>query len=456
MIDERIESKLAVIKKSIFIVWTIISFLSILTKAFALRQIPTLSQGLTEYVVFLLSAFVLLIHLLIHYLNETVDERIIRTIHKLYSYAFKIVIILAMIAYLYQLITLDSFIIGLFPINSFINSFFSLTFIVYYLYARRQSIYFNYRHIENDRKTYFLAVLKNVLVIIISGFLAYLIIYLTDLLNLYEIKVLEVTVSIALSIVLIIFEYLLLSVIEYNHYNEQILHEQGKTILLSKNYLILFVLTSIFSLIYILFNQYYYNIMISINDYPNDLILKLEVIGKLLVYAEFDQYLLRIIMIAIFYHSLKRSLPHHLKSLKIVILLQLLFLSYSLLNFVHSNLILPIIVQTLDGTELINYMKIVNFLNLSVQFISLIIPFLLYLYFSKEKFRFASFFLLLLGTNVISALLPLFINRINFSFLYSVVYVILIFASMIISLIIYFDATKIVIEKRPEISEIVA
>lgn len=456
MIDERIESKLAVIKKSIFIVWTIISFLSILTKAFALRQIPTLSQGLTEYVVFLLSAFVLLIHLLIHFLNETVDERIIRTIHKLYSYAFKIVIILAMIAYLYQLITLDSFIIGLFPINSFINSFFSLSFIVYYLYARRQSIYFNYRHIENNRKTYFLAVLKNVLVIIISGFLAYLIIYLTDLLNLYEIKVLEVTVSIALSIVLIIFEYLLLSVIEYNHYNEQILHEQGKTILLSKNYLILFVLTSIFSLIYILFNQYYYNIMISINDYPNDLILKLEVIGKLLVYAEFDQYLLRIIMIAIFYHSLKRSLPHHLKSLKIIILLQLLFLSYSLLNFVHSNLILPIIVQTLYGTDLINYVKIVNFLNLSVQFISLIIPFLMYLYFSKEKFRFASFFLLLLGTNVISALLPLFINRINFSFLYSVFYVILIFASMIISLIIYFDATKIVIEKRPEISEIVA
>lgn len=456
MNDERIESKLAVIKKVIFIVWVILSLVSILFKAFTTRQIPTFSQGLADYVVFIASFVVLIIYLIINFTNEMIDERINKTIQKLFSVAFKIVIILAISAYIYQIITLKNYIVGVFPVNSFINSFFTITFIVYYLYARKQSIYFNYRLIENDKKTYFRGILKNALRIILIGASIYLIVYLTDLLNLYEINALVVTVSIGISVVLIIFEYLILSAFEYNHFSELLNHEQGRTILLSKNYIVLLIYTSVFSLIYFLFNQHYFYVMVSIIHYPYAYINKLEVIGKLLVFAEFDQFLFRIIMIAIFYHSLKKSLPHLLKPLKIIVLLQVLFMFYSFLNLVHMNLILQFIVRILNSSGFDKYMTIVNSINMVVQFMSLIIPFLLYRYFSKDNYRFAKLFLFLLGTNLLYALLPLLIHRIYYSSLFRVVSVILTISSIIISLKIYYDATKVYIEKKPENPELLA
>ena len=445
MKDERIESKLAVIKKTVFFFWTLIALLFVVVKSAILKSLPQIHQGLTEYTVFTLSLVTLIIHRLLTIKKEILDERINFLIEKMYSIAFKIIIIGAIIAYFVQLLTLTSYLIGVLPINSFINFFFGITFLVYYLSARKQGIYFNYKIIENPNKEYLKSILKQVFIILFVGAFFYLLLYLVDFFNLIEIQVIEVTVAIGLSVLITSIEYIMLSIYEWNHYQESLRYENGQTVLISKNYFLFSMIVMAFFTVMTLFNLFTYPYILNYQDYPFISLIIVQGIQKLLLIYSFDMMLIQLLLILILNHSLKRSLPHEMKIIKTIMITEIIFLTYSFFQTLFSVFVTPFLGILLSSEQLVEFMQTNNYISYIMLLSSLLIPILMFRMFTRNHFRYASLYIIVIVAQVLINLLPLIINRVEQINGYNIIYTILYLSSTITRLIIFCLASKEII-----------
>lgn len=440
MKDERINSKLAIIKTAILTSWTVLALVIFVIKAIALKTIPQIQYALTEYSVFTLSLITLLIHRFIILKNDIIDERIRFLIKKLYYSMFKIIIITAIISYFIQLITLESYLIVGFPINMFINFFFSITFLIYYLYARKQGIYFNYQMIENTKKEYFKFILKRILLMVSTGAIAYLLLYLIDLFNLFEIQVLSVTLALGLSVLIIASEYLLLSIYEWNHYNEQLEYEKSKAVLVSKNYFIFSVFTTIFYFFYTVVNLYYFKVITQFELSNQRLFISNMM--TLLMISSYDVMFIQFLMILILTNSLKRSLPREIKTIRLIMIAQIIFLGLSFIQTTFTLVINPGTISLVSEEIFSIYIKYSSYFSIFMIIGNQIVLLLLLLLFKRNHKRYTKLFLVIIFSNTINYLLSVFINRVQQNLLYNIIYLFFYLISSVTGLIIYYLASK--------------
>ncbi len=414
MNDERIDAKLSIIKKRITILWTIIAMLSIAFKWLLIGHFPNFSEAGAEFGVFIFSFIAIINHLIVGFSYETPDERMEKSIHNLYKSFFILTIVIALASYLWQIVHSQNNLITGLPINLYINLFFSLTFLFYYIYARRQGIYFNYRIIEKTTKAFIKSVFLNIISILSVGVLSALLVISLDALQYIPHQEIATIVIIFLSCFIIVFEYLFLSIYERNHATEALNHENGKTVLISRNAFLLTVMIGLFNLVFTVFNSHYYASLIDYQDLSGLTINVMHSIHLLLIYANFDFSFLKILFIIIVFLSLKRSHPEDKKILKMISFLQLFFvflffIQLFYMTFIHPLLFLRLSQQSTDAIQpLLQMVTIVSFV---IVILSFSVPLVLFFYFSKRKYSFAPLFLVQIGLSIISIVVPVFINR---------------------------------------------
>ena len=134
--------------------------------------------------------------------------------------------------------------------------------------------------------------------------------------------------------------------------------------------------------------------------------------------------------------------------------LQFVFLIISLIQLIFDTFIRPIIMIQVDSSTILSIQALMNFvgiLSLVIAVLSLIVPILLFFYFSKHKYQFANWFLFLIGLSIISIIFPMFINmmtHITVYIIFSYVRSILLF---VITIILWFKASRTFVVRCIEI-----
>lgn len=449
MNDERIESKLSIIKKNITIVWAIIAFLFILIKLLLLQHIPSLIEAGAEYIVLILSAVALIYHLLVGVFTETPDERTQKRIYQFYHFIFPLTIYLSIGMYFYQILMYGQPMIGQIPLNSFINLFFSLTFLFYYIFARKQQIYFNYKTIELETKVYKQSVLKKGGSILLIGLGLCMISFGASNLGIIPQQTLITYIIIMVSCIIILLEFLFLAIYERHHYTEAINHENGQTILVSRNVLLFMIIIGLFSLFSSIFNSHHFIVMVNYNDYSHATRSIYDLISLFIFIGQFDIFVIKLITSIIIYRSLVRSLPESRLKIKQIITLSIILPSITLFQIMYSFGIMPILLNNAPVEMIQTFALATNLFNYVITIVSMLVPLLYYSYFNHYKYSFSTLFLVLLIMLVLKLIMPLVFPAYYNQYLNLVMTYILSISSFIITIILWYQVTHKIIIKEP-------
>lgn len=448
MNDERIEFKLSIIKKNITIVWTIISFLFIVIKLISLQKIPTFIDAGAEYIVFILSMITLIIHLILSLMTETPDERSEKKLYQFYRINFSLTIYCTVLLYYYQIIMNTQPYIGYLPINTFINLFISLTFIFYYLFARKQQIYFNYQTIESETSVYKKSVMNKIFFILFIGLGFLLLTYCLSSQNIIPTQTITTYLSIILSCFIILLEFLFLAIFERHHYQEARNHEMGQTILVSKNVLLIMIIIGIHNLAKVIFQAHYFIVMVSQTDYPASLVNFYQYIQLWFSISSFDVFILTLMSYFLIYRSLVRSHPQTRQRIKNILTLSVLFASITLLQTINSIFIQPFLFMGATTEMIQTYARTMNYINYGVSIVYFVIPILYYLYFKRLNYSFANLFIVQLILLILQMIFQLFFPAYYYQTLNLVITYLLSIVKFILMIMIWYKATKITITQK--------
>ena len=176
--DERINKELSNLKKYIIILSLIISSIFLGIKLFYLSKYDlSIIYYFTEIMIILMSFIILIGRLFIK--SDIKDEAFYEKVNKYYNKSFKIFVFLSFLSFSFVMGGTVLFNNPVFSSSQVINLLLPLSLFIGYAYIRYKNIYFNYNIIEEDNKTYYKGVFKNILKII----LFFLIIYSVGILS---------------------------------------------------------------------------------------------------------------------------------------------------------------------------------------------------------------------------------------------------------------------------------
>ncbi|PKL00272.1 MAG: hypothetical protein CVV56_06755 [Tenericutes bacterium HGW-Tenericutes-1] len=448
MNDERIESKLSIIKKNLTIVWVIIAFLSILVKLIALQSIPGLREAGAEYIVLVLSVIALIYQLIVSLSTQTPDERTEKLTYRFFQINFKLTIYLSITLYFYQILMNTQPMIGRLPINSFINLFFSLTFLFYYVFARKQQIYFNYKTIELESSEYKQSVLKKIGYFLLIGVGLCMIAFGASTFAYVPQQGWTTYIAIMLSCFIIILEFLFLAVYERHHYTEAINHEKGQTILVSKNVLLFMIVMGVFNLFTSIFQGHYFIVMVNYENYSHATRFIYEFIELLIFMGRIDIFVMSLITSVIIFRSLVRSHPESRFKIKQIITLAIIFSSIALFQPFFTIIIQPFIFINASATVIRTIAYGINIFNYVLAIVSLLVPLLYYSYFNGYKYSFSSLFLFLLVIPLLQMIITLMFPAYYHQNLNLIMTYLLSISSFILTIVLWYKATHYTITKE--------
>ncbi len=331
--DERILKSTGAIKKSLFLLWFILSVISIFLKMIFIENLTIIIiQSIPE------SIFILgfLVSKAIEYKmiqsTERIDERVDTTIQMMYHKTFIYTVLLVILGYVIEITLLqaDELISFNSLPNLFVNVVLIISFLVYFVKSKKSRIYLFNQFLDLSTKNY----IKKILILILRLFgigLLYLSIGLILHLILTESPVIEfISTGLAFLISLLSFSFwiILVSSYEWLDYQEGIYEEETKRVRLIPKKVITFQ-TWIYILVisYTLFMYIYRN-----NWFPSNTETQLVIITLVYLYFLFEMPLLiipQIILLVIIYKSIKRIFPSKMN-------LHLAILVYGILAIISS------------------------------------------------------------------------------------------------------------------------
>lgn len=253
--DERINLEMSKLKKLIIILSCIIAtiFLS-LKLVYKSSNNLEFCLYLPEIVIVVSSVIILLGQLFLK--TEIKDEMYYQKYEKYYNISFKVFIYINL---LFFAIMIPSIIVtgndSVFSPNISINLIMTSSLFIGYGYLRSKKIYFNYNIIEEDKKTYYKNVFKNILEMIKFFSIIYGVAFIVSIFYMFNNSPLAFLISIGIAYLVTIIQngvyYLFISFLERLYFNE----EESKrittpTIILISISVGLFILFTLMSLLY--------------------------------------------------------------------------------------------------------------------------------------------------------------------------------------------------------------
>ncbi len=254
--DERINYEITKLKKLIIIVSGILSFMFLLFKMLILynKKIAFCLYS-TELIITVTSLIIMICSLFIK--AEVKDEMFTYRKQKYYDISFKVLLYIAFLSYAAVIpATIQTGDDSSLSSNMCINLIMTSSLIFGYGYLRQKQIYFNYNFIEENSKTYYKNVFKNILKIIVFFGIIYFISLCISVFYFANNNPLTFIVTILLgfftSVISNAFYYLSISFLERMFFKE----EKNKQI--TTPTIILLSISVVFILIYLILNFNYY------------------------------------------------------------------------------------------------------------------------------------------------------------------------------------------------------
>lgn len=223
--DERINFEMAKLKKMIIIISGVLSFLFLILKL-CIHYFRGLQFCLysTEIIIMLSSLAIMLGSLFIK--ADVKDEMVIQRKQKYYNTAFKILLYISFISYAVAIpATIASGDNSPLSSNMCINMIMMTSLFIGYGYLRLKKVYFNYNFIEENNKTYYKNVFKNIGQITKFFGIVYLIALVISIFYMFNYNPLSFIIGILLafifSVVLNSIYYLFISFLERLFYKEE-------------------------------------------------------------------------------------------------------------------------------------------------------------------------------------------------------------------------------------------
>ena len=250
MNDERINAKLSIVKRNNLIIISIVSLVFLIPKVI----LGSLFLNyLTEIYLFVSTGIVLLITLFISSVEEVEDERVVQRINRIYDIGFWFIVLSGLLLYFITLLFYNfSSVLSNFSPNISINIIISICLFLSFIFIRKNKLTFNYRIIEEDKRTYNKLVLTRILYM----FLYYVLVAIVvNVIRLFIEESLQLaiilSISIALSFITISIQYFLFSIYEKIHYDELVEKDDGKHRFITRKVMFLSVLNLVVSLLFI-------------------------------------------------------------------------------------------------------------------------------------------------------------------------------------------------------------
>ncbi len=223
--DERINYEMSKLKKLIIILGGVLGLIFLIYKMLAnVTRDLQFHLYSTEIIVTVTSIVLLLGSLLVR--ADEKDELYIQKKAKYYHIAFKVFLYISFISY--ALVIPATIVSGdnvAFSSNNFVNMIMMSSLFIGYAYLRLKKIYFNYNIIEEDRKTYYKNVFKNMLKILKFFGIVYLIALVVSIFYMAKYKPLSFIFTIVLAFVISVISnclyYLFISFLERLFYKEE-------------------------------------------------------------------------------------------------------------------------------------------------------------------------------------------------------------------------------------------
>lgn len=268
--------------------------------------------------------------------------------------------------------------------NSFTSLIILMGFVVAIISAKKQGLYFNYKHIEKTKKMYYKSVLRGLGKISLVALGYATIVYSLSLsLQIAQSKVIVILSSILLSLIFFAIEYLLFSIYEKIDYDEKVLYaEEHARAFLSKK-VILFGLPLIgYGIIFNLVNVLASKAEISGSALEFQ---QFNILRSLLQFWQIDFIIIGLILSFVIYKSIKLlpvEKPSLFKYLPILI-----WISFAL-SIAHYAfyILLPIIIAT-NQWNIFDYFARINlYMGYVIPVIMLAIYIYMYPFMKKHKF----------------------------------------------------------------------
>ena len=386
MKDERIIKEMNQVKKYVllyvFIAAAILGVLKLILFGFNLSMFYV--EG------FIIVTSVLLFSIVSLNFVGNYDERIERRVGVIYHIGFIFIFIGGLWVHFYQVLASA---LAQSTVVYVTNTLILVGFIVALILLKKRKLYANYKYIEYSKSSYYFHVFINVLVILAT----FIGIYLTVLLSMnYPIDIsgsLYFIATITVSFVMISIEYVLFSIYEKNHYDEEIAFENENPSILSKNAFLFQIIVFIFTYLSGYVN---YRLMMittgSLIEHQEEL-QTWSILQSLTKLAAIDFAILGLMVSLIIYYYLKKLIGKH-KILSLYLVLNIVSFIIQVLEYVFS-LVMPLLQSVIELHE--NFIKLITTysqINLGISVIFGLIYFTLGIYLYIKNVPFKTMFLI--------------------------------------------------------------
>lgn len=383
--DERYVNNMGSLNRRMQFIWIVLSALSILMKYLFMDYPAQYYLYIIPEMVFILSGVVLYGYERYQSsTSELSDERTRLQSSTLYYKGMPKVIFLVALGYTTSIIFINyrysSF--TSFP-NTFINLTMLISFIVYYIYTRKNQLFLFEKHMLENKKSYRKSILKKISVLLLYTFgLIFFGFILYTLLYGLIFNVLSILLAIFFSGLEIGFWMVIIAIYEWILYHEKVMEEdEGKCRVLSKTYLLfggwLFIMSIISGILHS-FNTYLIINETTLSMISSEIVVVFVYLYYYIELTSIGRIFFIIISYLILYHSFKKAFPYQ----KHLHLLWLIFMFISLLLFIggyfQQVFSLLSMNRILIGFDfIIKYNNILLILNLVSSVLFIIILFIL-------------------------------------------------------------------------------
>lgn len=386
MIDERMTNALGKTNKKFSLYVMILSVISIIFKTIIYQEFIIL-DSLTELVVIIS----LIVTLITRPMEDFIDERVEKNINNHYSKAFKIILPITLLTYLFSLIIMLKFNSRLsikIPPNLFVNAVLLLVFIGIVYLNKKHHIYLNNKFIDKNKEEYINGVLARIGKIFIIVLSLTLITFILDLLIPGDKVTVRILIILLVSALNISIQYILYSVYEYNHAKERLLLDNGYRFHVTRNMFLYFSIYSFFYILIVLKDIFSLQFALSLISSES---FKLEYLYIIFSNADFIFQIYLLVFSFIIYFSLKNTLSNNNKKNKKIFKISFILLciksGFRIFSMIYKYLSILFVKPNQDYKifEIINYVNIFIKIILYIYFIILLIYIAISMYKYKLK-----------------------------------------------------------------------
>lgn len=395
MNDERIINELSRIRMKMHVLWLMLPILS-----FGIRAINgsdwTLWDLLPEIVLFTATAVSLVVSMIRRNEASMIDERTIDASYTVVRTSFYWIIGSVIATHFLRMVVGSQ--AALYS-GVTVSVFLSITFYAYYFFSIRKGIYFNYEAMESTNGDYWRNVLRRIGVMILFFAGLFFVYWLVSLIHPSSLSPKVIALSMTGSMILLIGQYAVLSLLERIHFREAREVEAGRVRLFHKIAVVIMISLAVFSLFRGLTASLVQYLFVT-NRQTTDLAVALQFVSIFLLIASFDWFAFHILELIFLKKHLKLAYPA-LKRWLSIGLFALVFLG-------AAGLIVSLAMQYLQlffrsNETPLQSIQILSMSSLWMSWIGLSIHIALMIYLLKKGHRFVIFKAIAI---LISLLLP--------------------------------------------------